>query len=130
MSAKDTQQPMPADEDLPPGTVRLIDTGANGVSKHAEGKGQTDIILVPNPSEDPEDPLNWTFRRKILATSCVVIYTIMIAIPSSAVYSIVTPIREATSLTLADINNGTGIMVCEDSHAFFTLALQSKKLGF
>lgn len=102
---------MHADEGLPPGTVRLIDIGGNEISKHAEGKGQTDIILVPNPSEDPEDPLNWTFRRKVLATSCVVMYTIMIAIPSSAVYSIVTPIRAATSLTLADINNGTGIMV-------------------
>ena len=75
-------------------------------------KGQTDIILVPSPSEDPEDPLNWTFQRKALATSCVVVYTITIALPSSAVYSIVTPIRAATSLTLADINNGTGIMVC------------------
>lgn len=119
MSAQDNRQPLHADENLPPGTVRLIDTGGNEVSKHAEGKGQTDIILVPGPSEDPEDPLNWTFRRKVLATSCVVMYTIMIAIPSSAVYSIVTPIRAATSLTLADINNGTGIMVRSEAHAVY-----------
>lgn len=100
-------------ERLPPGTVRLIDMGGNlDSSKHAEGKGEQDIILVPHPSEDPEDPLNWTFKRKILATSCVLVYTIMIAIPSSAVYSVVTPIRQHTSLSLTDINNGTGIMVC------------------
>ncbi|KAK8849205.1 major facilitator superfamily transporter [Apiospora arundinis] len=97
-------------ERLPPGTVRLIDRDGNATSRHAEGEGQMDIILVPCPSEDPEDPLNWTFRRKILSTSCVVVYTIMVAIPASAVYSIVTPIREDTSLTLTDINNGTGIM--------------------
>ncbi|KAK8061230.1 hypothetical protein PG997_015451 [Apiospora hydei] len=97
-------------ERLPPGTIRLIDIDGHVVSKHAEGKGQTDILLVPRPSEDPEDPLNWTFRRKILATSCVVVYTTMVAIPASAVYSIVTPIRQDTSLTLTDINNGTGIM--------------------
>lgn len=102
---------MDTGERLPPGTVRLIDRDGDAASKHAEGKGQTDILLVPRPSEDPEDPLNWTFRRKILSTSCVVVYTIMVAIPASAVYSIVTPIREDTSLTLTDINNGTGIMV-------------------
>lgn len=99
---------------LPPGTVRLIDTTGHQTSKHAEGKGQQDVILVPHPSEDPEDPLNWTFKRKLLATSCIVVYTIAAAYPSSAVYSVVTPIRKGTSLTLTDINNGTGIMVCHD----------------
>ncbi|KAH9985936.1 major facilitator superfamily transporter [Xylariaceae sp. FL0662B] len=34
----------------------------------------------------------------------------MVAMPASAVYSVVTPIRQATGLSLADINNGTGIM--------------------
>lgn len=98
---------------LPPGTVQLVDVdGTTLDEKHAGGKEAHDILLVPRPSEDPEDPLNWSFRRKILATSCVVMYTIMLAIPSSAVYSIVTPIRKATGLSLDDLNNGTGIMVC------------------
>lgn len=96
---------------LPPGTVHLVDLEGNVTAKHADGQGSKDIILVPRPSEDPDDPLNWTLRRKLLATSCVVMYTIMLAIPSSAVYSIVTPIQEATGLSLVDLNNGTGIMV-------------------
>lgn len=101
-----------ASNPLPPGTVHLVDIdGHHNKEKHAGGKEPHDILLVPRPSEDPEDPLNWTFRRKLLATSCVVMYTIMLAIPSSAVYSIVTPIREATGLSLDDLNNGTGIMV-------------------
>ncbi|KAH8891553.1 major facilitator superfamily transporter [Thozetella sp. PMI_491] len=97
-------------ERLPPGTVHLVDIEGNLSAKHADGANQRDIILVPRPSEDPEDPLNWTPRRKILATSCVIVYTICIAIPSSAVYSIVTPLRAATGLSLSDVNNGTGIM--------------------
>lgn len=105
-----TQEQSVQDEQFPPGTTRLIDVDGSMVTKHAAGEGQKDIILVPRPSEDPEDPLNWTLRRKLLATSCVVVYTIMIAIPSSAVYSVVTPIRKATGLSLTDINNGTGIM--------------------
>lgn len=112
MSTKDIQEPNVV-ERLPPGTVRLIDMTGELDTKHADGKHQDDIILIPHPSEDPEDPLNWAWRRKVLATSCVLVYTIMIAIPSSAVYSVVTPIRTHTSLSLTDINNGTGIMVCE-----------------
>ncbi|KAF6823016.1 major facilitator superfamily transporter [Colletotrichum plurivorum] len=97
----------PAD-DLPPGTTRLVDVDGSVAGQHAADQG--DIILIPRPCEDPEDPLNWTKKRKLLATSCVIVYTIMIAIPSSAVYSVVTPIRQATGLSLTDINNGTGIM--------------------
>lgn len=96
---------------LPPGTTRLIDVDGTVISKHATGSDEADIVLIPRPSEDPEDPLNWTKKRKWLATSCVLVYTVMIAIPSSAVYSVVTPIRKATGLSLSDINNGTGIMV-------------------
>lgn len=96
---------------FPPGTTRLIDVNGSVISQHASGSDEKDIILVPCPSNDPEDPLNWTQKRKWLATSCIIVYTVMVAIPSSAVYSVVTPIREATHLSLADINNGTGIMV-------------------
>ncbi|KAL2883489.1 hypothetical protein SGCOL_001172 [Colletotrichum sp. CLE4] len=103
----------PAETDgqgLPPGTTRLIDVDGSVISKHASGSDEADIVLIPRPSEDPEDPLNWNKKRKWLATSCVLMYTVMIAIPSSAVYSVVTPIRKATGLSLSDINNGTGIM--------------------
>lgn len=55
-----------------PGTVQLIDAGHNSTAKHASG--DKDIILVPTPSNDPEDPLNWSCRRKLLATSCVAVY--------------------------------------------------------
>lgn len=101
-----------ASEDVfPPGTTRLIDVDGSIIGEHATGSEEKDIVLIPRPSDDPEDPLNWTKKRKLLATSCVLVYTVMVAIPSSAVYSIVTPIREATGLSLTDINNGTGIMV-------------------
>ncbi|KAK2027472.1 major facilitator superfamily transporter [Colletotrichum zoysiae] len=101
---------MEESDPLPPGTSRLIDVDGSVIAKHASGSNEQDIVLIPRPSDDPEDPLNWTRKRKLLATSCVIIYTVMIAIPSSAVYSVVTPIRAATGLSLSDINNGTGIM--------------------
>lgn len=46
----------------------------------------------------------------MLATSCVLIYTLMVAIPSGSVYSVVKPIEKATGLELNDLNTGTGVM--------------------
>lgn len=59
-----------------PGTVQLIDTDGNVQTKHASGSKEGDIILIPTPSDDPEDPLNWTFRRKMLSTSCIVVFVL------------------------------------------------------
>ncbi|ORY16304.1 MFS transporter-like protein [Clohesyomyces aquaticus] len=77
--------------------------------QHAAG-GQRDIVLVPAPSADPDDPLNWSPRRKTLSTVCMCVYTLMVGIASAAIYSILEPISEDTGLTLNDLNQGTGYM--------------------
>ena len=38
------------------------------------------------------------------------VYTLMVGIASAAIYSVLLPISEATGLTLADLNAGTGYM--------------------
>jgi hypothetical protein len=58
------------DETAVPGTVHLIDL--EGVL--AGHLGNRDIVLVPRPSPDPEDPLNWTRVRKMINFSCVMMY--------------------------------------------------------
>ncbi|KAJ9644288.1 hypothetical protein H2204_001639 [Knufia peltigerae] len=78
-------------------------------AKHAS-KGSKDIVLVPAPSSDPDDPLNWSPRRKLLSTSCMCVYTLMVGIASAAIYSVLVPISEDTGLTLGDLNAGTGYM--------------------
>jgi hypothetical protein len=52
-----------------PGTVHLVDLEHNLATRHA-GRGTSDIVLVPTPSDDADDPLNWTPRRKLTATIC------------------------------------------------------------
>src|ERR1700721_452922 len=71
------------DNKLPhvPGTVYLDEQAGNTVEttqnlKHAGGKN-SHIILAPQPSEDPNDPLNWSRFRKdyvlfILALGAIV----------------------------------------------------------
>lgn len=53
-----------------PGTIQLVDLDAHLAARHARGQHK-DIILVPTPSADPDDPLNWVPRRKQLALTCI-----------------------------------------------------------
>ncbi|KAL9576669.1 MAG: hypothetical protein Q9203_007696, partial [Teloschistes exilis] len=103
------------DEAYPPGTVRLVDLHSsdnNNDIAHVSDGVHRDILLVPAPSEDPDDPLNWSLRRKRLATACIFVgrYTFTVGIASAAVYSVLEPIERATGLTLGDLNAGTGYM--------------------
>lgn len=92
-----------------PGTVHLVDLEGTMHAKHAKG-GKKDVVLVPAPSSDPDDPLNWTPRRKLLSTVSMGVYTWMVGIASAAIYSVLVPISEDTGLTLSDLNAGTGYM--------------------
>jgi hypothetical protein len=52
-----------------PGTIHLVDLDRNLRVRHAGG-GKGDIVLDPSPSDDPNDPLNWSPRRKLFALVC------------------------------------------------------------
>lgn len=49
------------DDSIVPGTVDLVDVDHKHSTKHS--RAHKDIILVPTPSDDPDDPLNWSPRR-------------------------------------------------------------------
>ncbi|ORY17945.1 major facilitator superfamily domain-containing protein [Clohesyomyces aquaticus] len=64
----------PKTDEHPPGTEFLVDTATTSVGhefehshfKHAKGRKGTTIVLVPQPSDDPNDPLLWpTWKREI-----------------------------------------------------------------
>jgi hypothetical protein len=59
--------PTTSDESRVPGTIHLVDLDH---SMHAQHAGTGDIILDPSPSSDPNDPLNWSPRRKMMSTIC------------------------------------------------------------
>lgn len=58
------------DRDAIPGTVTLVDVNHVLTARHLD-HGDQDIVLIPAPSDDPDDPLNWSPRRKLLSTVCV-----------------------------------------------------------
>lgn len=83
---------------LPPGTVHLV------------REQHDDIILVPQPSADPDDPLNWSKRRKSLNIGLVMFYVLSTGIGGTSVYSVFTPISEETGISIAQLNTGTGFL--------------------
>jgi hypothetical protein len=64
------------DETAIPGTVHLVDVEGILRAKHASGRN-ADVILVPAPSNDPDDPLNWSPRRKLISTLSLSTYTLV-----------------------------------------------------
>ncbi|KAL8717889.1 MAG: hypothetical protein Q9225_004914 [Loekoesia sp. 1 TL-2023] len=92
-----------------PGTIHLVDLEGTLRVKHASGS-QQDVVLDPAPSDDPDDPLNWSAKRKLLLTTSISLYTFAIGIASAATYSVYDAIEKDTGLTLDELNRGTGYM--------------------
>ncbi|TKA78380.1 hypothetical protein B0A55_04724 [Friedmanniomyces simplex] len=106
-AARDIQHGL-IDESVVPGTVHMVDLDQTMQAKHS--KAHQDIVLVPTPSDDPNDPLNWSPRRKNMALVCMCVYVWFTGISSSVVYSVLVPLSEALDLSVADLNAGTGYL--------------------
>nr|QFR37161.1 MFS transporter [Cyberlindnera americana] len=94
--------------DAIPGNTHLVDTDGHLAARHA--KGNSGVVLIPTPSDDPDDPLNWTPKRKWWSVFCMVVYVYGVGIPSAAIYSVLTNIADETDITLSQLNSGTGYM--------------------
>lgn len=91
-----------------PGTVNLVDVdGRFGNLQHGD-KG--DLILIPQPSSDPEDPLNWSRRRKALSTTCNFLFVFIAGTTTSCLSPALGVIVAETGIPLANLNTGSGIM--------------------
>jgi hypothetical protein len=101
------------------GTVRLI---------HSD-LAASEVVLIPTPSDDIADPLNWAKGRKYIQLACLILYvafqlsrcgnlhwhlpsyfryTLAAALSASSLFAIFVPLSEATGLSLEQLNAGTG----------------------
>ncbi|KAJ5100124.1 hypothetical protein N7532_007125 [Penicillium argentinense] len=97
-------------ETLPPipGTVQLVDT--QGILNVTHGQGWHDIVLVPQPTDDPDDPLRWSKSRKRSVIICVMTWCFFIGAMISGLSPAYILIEEATGISVADLSTGNGIL--------------------
>ncbi|GMM27985.1 hypothetical protein DAMA08_007010 [Martiniozyma asiatica (nom. inval.)] len=105
VEVRDVEEPLTGikygiDFDAIPGTSQLVE----------EDSENGEIVLIPTPSDDPNDPLNWSYRRKMLQMFCIILYCYGGSVPGCCIYSIITEIAADPSndLTVGDLNAGTG----------------------
>ena len=91
-----------------PDDFQLVDREQTLHAKHS--KSQRDVILIPSPSDDPDDPLNWSGRRKALSAACWVSYVLVNGISNSVVYSVLVPLSQSLKISVGDINAATGYL--------------------
>ena len=96
-------------DDHVPGTIYLVDVAGQATSALHDASHK-DVVLVPRPSSDPEDPLNWTDRRKLLAVSMAYLYVFGTGIATSLQYSVLADITADTGISTANLVQGTGVM--------------------
>ncbi|TGO08447.1 hypothetical protein BTUL_0209g00180 [Botrytis tulipae] len=88
-----------------PGTVHLIDLDGTLLTKNASGSAK-EVVLVPPPSSHPDDPLNWSPKRKALSTFCIC----FCRIPMFSYLFDISTVSMNTGLTLDTLNTGIGYM--------------------
>ncbi|EME43948.1 hypothetical protein DOTSEDRAFT_88253 [Dothistroma septosporum NZE10] len=93
---------------LVPGTVHLVDLSGHAGGRH--DRNNRDIVLVPQPSQSPEDPLNWSPTRKAIALAMVFVYTLGVGIPTTLHYSVMTDITRDTGISTEQLVQGNGVM--------------------
>ncbi|PLB53587.1 MFS general substrate transporter [Aspergillus steynii IBT 23096] len=107
-----------------PGTVHLLDLQGHMNVRHAAD--HTDVVLVPAPSNHPDDPLNWSPRRKHLSAFCMALYVgcsssspftdsawryvLVVGICASMLYSTLATLSKKSGLSVNNLNAGTGYM--------------------
>ncbi|OHE98489.1 hypothetical protein CORC01_06280 [Colletotrichum orchidophilum] len=91
-----------------PGTVQLVDT--QGVLDVKHGSEHTNIVLVPQPSSDPNDPLSWSQKRKRSNISWVMTWCFFGAAIISGLSPAYLQIEADTGISVADLSTGNGLM--------------------
>lgn len=86
-----------------PGTLLLVE-------EVNESTPTSNVLLQPTPSSDPEDPLNWSRPRKLLAVGTVYLYVFGVGIATAVQYSVLDQISIATGIQVGQLNLGTGLM--------------------
>ncbi|KAK1255630.1 hypothetical protein MKX07_007889 [Trichoderma sp. CBMAI-0711] len=109
----DVQPPPPVldiDEVLPGTRCVFIDESASSTSANGLLQKHDGIVLVPQPTQSPNDPLNWSLPRKIWHTGLVCFAVALTAATSNVAGSASTGVNEEYGISYDVFNTGAGVL--------------------
>ncbi|KAJ5998833.1 hypothetical protein N7451_006643 [Penicillium sp. IBT 35674x] len=90
-----------------PGTVYLVD--AQHALQNAAHAGQQDIVLLPQPSNSPADPLNWSRAKKLWSLFLISAYACVFSFGENNTGASWTLISEDTGVSINNMNGGSAL---------------------
>lgn len=97
-------------EEVLPGTRRLYDNNGRNLPGDASLLKHGDIVLVPQPTESPNDPLNWSLPRKIWHSALVLFVVGLTAATSNDAGSGSDGVNEEYGISYDVFNTGAGVL--------------------
>ena len=91
-----------------PGTEVMIDVGSHHFVKSSAG---SDRVLVPQPSDDPHDPLNWNRFWKFSTLTCATAVTFIQGLGPLALAPMFPELIKAFNSNLTDVVQFTGVAI-------------------
>ncbi|KAI9367279.1 major facilitator superfamily domain-containing protein [Aspergillus egyptiacus] len=91
-----------------PGTEVMTDVGSHHFVKSSS---HPDRVLVPQPSDDPHDPLNWTRLRKLTVIAIVTAATFSQGLGPLALAPMFPQLMESFDTDLASVVKFTGVCI-------------------
>lgn len=98
------------DEVLPGTRCVFIDESASSNSANGLLQKHDGIVLVPQPTQSPNDPLNWSLWRKIWHTALVCFAVALTAATSNVAGSASTGVNEEYGISYDVFNTGAGVL--------------------
>jgi hypothetical protein len=90
-----------------PGESVLVDPNHKEAGPH----GSHDLVLVPAPSSNPNDPLNWSMARKYVALAVVCFWAFMLGSATLSPNVAYSSLVMEWGVDLTFINIGTAVML-------------------
>lgn len=97
-------------DEVIPGTRRLFDEHGKNLPGDERLLKHGDIVLVPQPTESPNDPLNWKPWRKIWHSFLVLFVVGMTAATSNVAGSGADGVNEEYGISYDVFNTGAGVL--------------------
>lgn len=97
-------------DEVIPGTRRLFDEHGKNLPGDAALKKSGDIVLVPQPTDSPNDPLNWSLLRKAWHSTLVIFVVALTAATSNDAGSGSDGVNQEYGISYDVFNTGAGVL--------------------